>query len=138
MRVEISIRENGTKRVSHIFDDPSLTRQEFKDECDLAKIIARFSQSPEGLEALALARGYLEARFDDVSDVVDYRTALDQVRAADEAFMRLAPEVRSRFDNDAAKFLDFVDDPKNLDELRKMGLANPKPVESTPPVKEGK
>jgi len=127
MRVEIVMRENGTKRVIQHFDDPSLTRQEFKDECDLGKIIARFSQSPEGLEQLEKARGFVEGRFLDVSEPVDYRTALDHVRAAEEAFMRLPAPVRTRFDNDPAGFLDFVDDPKNLDELRAMGLCNPKP-----------
>lgn len=144
MRIETVIRENGSKRVMMHFDDPSLTRQEFKDECDLGKIIARFSASPEGMEQLAMARGFVEGRFEDVSEIPDYQTALNHVKAADEAFLRLPPLVRTKFDNDPAKFLDFVDDPKNMDELRALGLANPKvesPVRaaeaavSTPPVK---
>lgn len=132
MRVETLIRENGSKRVMFHFDDPSLTRQEFKDECDLGKIIARFSASPEGREQLEMARGFISSRFEDVSDIPDYQTALNHVKLADEAFLRLPPLVRTRFDNDPARFLDFVDDSRNLDELRAMGLANPK-VES--PVK---
>jgi len=139
MREEVVVRPNGSLRVMFHFDDPSLTRQEFKDECDLGKIIARFSATPEGLEQLQLARGFVEGRFEDVSEIPDYQTALAHVKAADEAFLRLPPLVRTRFDNDPAKFLDFVDDPKNIDELRQMGLANPaKPVDTgvaTPPVK---
>lgn len=129
MREEVIIRENGTKRVIYHFDEPSLTRQEFKDECDLQKIIARFSQSPEGLEALQKASEFVSGRFDDVSEVVDYRTALDQIKRAEEAFMRLPVDLRKRFDHDPAGFLDFVDDPKNVDELRTLGLLNSK-VES--------
>lgn len=134
MRVEIVVRENGSKRVMYHFDDPSLTRQEFKDECDLAKIIARFSSTPEGLEQLQMAQGFVQSRFEDVSDIPDYQTALMQVKAADEAFMRLPALVRTRFDNDPALFLDFVDDPKNFEELRTMGLVKPKVEE---PVKAG-
>lgn len=132
MRVETLIRENGSRRVMFHFDDPSLTRQEFKDECDLGKIIARFSATPEGLEQLQMARSFVESRFEDVSGITDYQSALNAVKAADEAFLRLPPLVRTKFDNDPAKFLDFVDDPKNIDELRSLGLASPK-VES--PVK---
>jgi len=125
MREEVIIRENGRKRVIFHFDDPSLTRQEFKDDCDLAKIIERFSSNPEGLEALLNAQNYVQSRFDDVSGFVDYRTAIEQVQRAEEAFLKLPALVRTKFDNDPAKFLDFVDDPKNLDELRSLGLAKP-------------
>ena len=31
------------ERVQIFFDEPSLTRQEFKDECDLGLILKRFS-----------------------------------------------------------------------------------------------
>lgn len=125
MREEIVIRENGSKRVIYHFDDPSLTRQEFKDECDLGKILERFSKTPDGLEALQNAQGFVQSRFEDVSEVYDFRTALEQVKRADEAFMRLPPVIRTRFENDPARFLDFVDDPNNLAELRQMGLAKP-------------
>lgn len=122
----VTIREDGTKRVQYFCEGPSLTRQEFKDECDLGKIIARFTATAEGREQLALAKGYLGGRFEDVSQVPDYRSAFDYVKRADEAFMRLPPNVRTRFDNDPAAFLDFVDNPANLDELVAMGLAEPK------------
>ena len=66
-----------------------MTRQEFKDECDLGLIIQKFSSNPEGLEAFLSARNFVQGRFEDVSAVVDYQTALAQVKQADEAFMRL-------------------------------------------------
>lgn len=130
MREEILIRPNGSKRVIFHFDDPSLTRQEFKDECDLGKIVARFSSTPEGREALEAARGYVESRFEDVSQVTDFRSALETVEAANAAFMRLPAQVRTRFDNDPAAFLDFVDQPGNEAELVSLGLLSPK-VEAT-------
>lgn len=63
-----------------------------------------------------------------MSGLVDFRTAMEQVKQADEAFLRLPPVVRKRFDNDPALFLDFVDDPANENELRSLGLLRPKVV----------
>lgn len=37
--------------------------------------------------------------------------------------MALPAQVRAKFSNDAAEFLDFVQNPKNADELVAMGLA---------------
>lgn len=136
----LTIREDGSKRVQYFCEGPSLTRQEFQDECDLGKIIARFSATPEGLEQLQIAQGYVQSRFDDVSEIPDYRTALDQVKRAEEAFLRLPPKVRTRFDNDPALFLDFIDNPANHGELYDMGLAERpiEPFEVTKPVKAAK
>lgn len=131
MREEVEVRPNGSKRVKMFCDDPSLTRQEFKDDCDLAKIVKRFAATPEGRDALARAQGFVDSRFEDVSNVPDYQTSLEYIKRADEAFMQLPGEVRRRFNHNPAEFLNFVDNPKNLDELRSMGLAKPKAVDDT-------
>nr|QJB18763.1 MAG: internal scaffolding protein [Microvirus sp.] len=116
-------------RVQKFFVGPSLTRQEFKDECDLALTLKKFGKTPEGQLALKNAQGFAEGcRFDDVTAVPDFRAARDAVNAANASFMRLPPEIRRRFDNDPAAFLDFVQDPKNLDEARTLGLAKPAPI----------
>lgn len=122
-------------RYQKFFSKPSLTRQEFKDEADLGKTIKRFAKTPEGRRAIMNAQ-VAPGRYEDVSSVPDYRTALEQVELANRRFMALPALVRKRFDNDAALFLDFCSDPRNLPELRKLGLANPevvKPVEGGSP-----
>lgn len=122
------------KRVMKFFSKPSLTRQEFKQECDLGYVLSKFARTPEGLAAMRNAQGFAQGlRFEDVSDVPDFRTCRDIARRAEEHFMALPATLRRRFDNDAALFVDFVQDPKNLDELRALGLANPaSPVSSEP------
>jgi len=140
MRVEVSIRENGSRRVQMYCDQPSLTRQEFKDECDLGKIIRRFCKTREGQQALANAQGFIEGtRFEDVSSVPDFQTARNIINRGNAIFEALPAALRARFGNDAARFLDFTHDSRNLDELRKMGFAKPlkavDPVSSTPPPK---
>lgn len=113
------------KRVQKVFSKPSMTRQGHKDECDINKIVARFKQvaGPDVLDRLA---GYVAGEYGDFSEVVDYRTALDQISQARASFEALPAIVRKEFDNDPAAFLDFVHNPDNADRLVEMGLAKPK------------
>lgn len=108
------------------FTEPSMTRQSFKDQCDINVIMRRFSKRQTS-DFLRQFNGYVGGQFGDFSNVLDYRSALDQVRRADDVFMALPAVVRKEFDNDAAAFLDFCHDPRNSDRLVEMGLAEPKP-----------
>lgn len=102
--------------------DKSLTKQEFKEECDINTIIKRFGL---GYEPPVNQRVPLTGDF---SDAPDFRTALDLVREADDAFMTMSADVRKRFNHDPVEFVEFVSDPKNVEECRKLGLAVPAPV----------
>lgn len=99
--------------------DEGRTKQEFAEECDINTIIRRFGL---GYEPPENVRVPLQGEF---YDVPDFRSALDLVREADEAFMQMHADVRKRFDHDPVKFVEFVSDPKNVDECRKLGLAMP-------------
>ncbi|QGH72669.1 MAG: scaffold protein [Microviridae sp. ctnrr37] len=113
-------------RVQKFFTKGSKTRQEFKQDCDLALLLKKFGKTPEGQRALANATGYAEtARFADVSAVPDFRAARDAINAATASFMALPALVRRRFNNDAAEFLDFIQNPANQDEARTLGLCKP-------------
>lgn len=119
------------KRVQIFFEDPSLTRQEFKDECDLSLVLKRFQKTPEGASILQNARGFAPgAVFDDVSGVPDYRAAFEAVNAAKASFNALAPNVRARFNNDPASFFNFVSNPANQEEARSLGLCKPAPQDA--------
>ena len=121
------------KRVMKMLCKPSLTRQEFKNECDLEIVLGKFAKTPEGSQALRNAQGFAEGlRFEDVSCVPDFRSCRDIARRAEEHFMALPAQIRRRFDNDAAAFVDFVQDPANLEELRTLGLANSAAPVSSP------
>lgn len=95
--------------------DPTLAQQNFKEECDINYIVDRFTRTGQ------LPQGSTP-QFGDFTFGSDYHTAMNQVRAADEAFMSLPAAVRSRFDNDAGKLLDFLADEKNVDEAERLGL----------------
>ena len=105
--------------------EPTLAQQHFKDECDINYILKNF-----GVEALAV--NPLTPRYGDFTDVVDYHTALNSVIAAEDEFMALPANIRTRFDNDPAKLIDFMENPANYDEAERLGL-----VTKTEPVPVG-
>jgi len=124
--------ERKFPRVQKSFTKPSLTKQSFKDECDINKIMQRFKKISSA-DFLNRYQGYLSGEFGDFSAVSDYRTALDQLSQARGVFDALPSKVRTRFGNDPAVFLDFVHDPRNAEEIVSLGLATKRaPVQDAP------
>lgn len=116
--------------VDVFFDEPSRTRQEFADECDINVLMARYEKT--GVISHVAQR---EPMYLDLSGgVPDLQTALHTVMVAEQAFMTLPASVRKEFDNDPLKFVAFAEDANNLDKMREFGLAPPLPPE-TPPLK---
>ena len=85
-------------------DDKSLTQQHFAEECDINEIVRRF-----GLTG-TVPEDYRAPQYGDFSEVTDYHTALNAVRAADAAFMELPADLRYRFSNDPARLIAFLED----------------------------
>lgn len=104
----------------------SRTQQHQKDETDINGIVKRFRVT--GL----LPQGIRRPTYGDFDSVTDFRSAMDAVIAAEKSFASLPSEVRKKFDNDPAKFVDFCSDERNLDAMREMGLAVPKAPEPEP------
>lgn len=106
------------------FEKPSLTQQHFKDDCDINKIIERFTRT--GL--LPQYPGE-EMQFGDYTAAVDYHEAMTIVAQAREQFEALPSAVRDKFDNDPVKMLDFVSKKENIEESVKLGLLNRQALE---------
>lgn len=102
---------------------PSLTRQEFADEADINNLMAKYEKT-----GILPTVNFKNPAFLDVSDVPDFQTALDFVAKAETAFMSLPARVRASFDNSAAQFINYAENPENLDQMRDWGLAPPAPV----------
>lgn len=124
------IHRDEHERISTAYTnhDPSMTRQEFADDADINVLMARFEAT--GLAPTNLNKG--EPRYLDVSDVPDMRSALETLNIATDAFMSLPATVRRKFDNDPVQFVEFAQDPKNIDDLRSWGLAAPLPEPVAP------
>ena len=119
-------RADGSRRVYTRNDEPSMTQQQFKDECDVNNIMAKYRKTGE-LYHLARKQGV----FADVSQITDYQTMLNQVHDAKAAFGALPSHLRRRFENDPGQLLEFLRNPNNRDEAIELGLIDkPKTVEN--------
>lgn len=105
-------------------NDKGLTKQADARDADINNIFKRLEKG--GALPDMIAR---EPRYGDFSAVPDYQEALNIVRHADEQFSNLPVELRNRFENNPEKFLAFVTDEANADEIEKMGLMKPEAVE---------
>ncbi len=97
--------------------EESRTKQSFADSTDINLIMKKF-------EKTGTIEGDIQSglSFGDFFDAEDYHTSLNKVRAADMAFAELPAAIRARMDHDPGKFVEFVADPKNLDEGVILGL----------------
>lgn len=112
---EAASRESGLE-----CKDLSLARQSEAEDADINVIVKRF-----GLTGKLPANVRMPV-YGDFTGVSDYREAMEAVRMADESFMRMPADVRLRFHNDPAEFVDFVGKEENREEAIKLGLVEPK------------
>lgn len=113
------------ERVPYVNDGPSMTRQEFADECDINKLMERY----EGAGGLPPAPG-VPFYFDASELPEDYMSVMNIMNEAGQAFMTLPAQVRKEFDNDATRFVEFALNKDNIGKMREWGLA---PEEAPPP-----
>lgn len=96
--------------------EPSMTHQSMAEECDINTIIKRFGLSGE------LPVNQRMPTYGDFTQVTDFQTAMNAITEAREAFMSMPADIRARFHNDPAEFVDFCSDDTNMSEARKLGL----------------
>jgi len=111
--------KTNRRRVTIKFTEPTLTKQEFKEQCDIRTIIKKFMTTGE------LPSSNRPPLYADVSQIPDYHTALSKIRAADSFFNSLPAELRAKFNNDPGELLKWASDPMNQKAQRDMGLTPP-------------
>lgn len=117
------------RRVQLNCTDPSIVKQSFKDECNINSIISKYRKTGF-VSHLSSQPG----RYDDVSSVPDYMSALNIVRNSQELFSELPSVLRERFGNNPLNLISFLSDDKNRDEAIKLGLVKaPLAPPQTPP-----
>lgn len=123
MRFKTAYSDHDVKKL--FFEGPGRTKQSFRDECDINTILRKYVKS-----------GFLShvrdnpGQYGDFSDVDDYHTALNKICEANEGFLTLPSELRSRFSNDPSELIAFLANPDNRDEAIALGLIE---VKKMPP-----
>ncbi len=103
------------------FSGTGKTKQSFKDECDVNRIVSRFAET--GLITHAHGRepqyGFASAQ--------SFTEAAYIVAESNQIFEALPSETRAHFKNSVIDYLDAVEDPERQAELAELGLIPPLP-----------
>lgn len=100
----------------------NMTKQSFKDECNINKIMDKFQRT--GVIDHYAKHG---PTYGDATSV-DLQDALNVISHAETMFEELPSSLRKKFENNPQKFLDFVQNSDNLEEMRELGLAKSGPA----------
>lgn len=104
---------------------PSLTVQQFKEECDIASIIRKHRASGEPLPVNPNG-----VYLDMLSVPDDLQSALELCRDVAAQMDSLPIAARQRFNSDPVKFVEFLSDENNRAEAVRLGLVAPRQEES--------
>ena len=117
--MDIVFRSAYGDRDRLVFDTTgeSMTKQSEKDRCDINRIVKGYQRNGVISHANGSQPSYGDATG------VDFQEAMNLVVNAENSFMALPANVRSRFANDPAKFLEFTSNEDNLEEMYDLGLA---------------
>ena len=110
-----------------ICPEPTMAQQQFRDEADINTIMERFGRTGELVAPVRLPQ------YGDFTGVTDYHSAMNAVVEAQASFDSLPANIRARFQNDPAQFVEFCLDDKNRDEAVRLGLV-PGKVEPVVPA----
>lgn len=114
--LEAVLATRKRKRIHPEMGKESMTKQSFKDECDISKIVAR---SKAGIPAIITKNGsYLD------NQDLDYQEHVNQIMETEENFMSLPSHIRKQFNNDPAEIITFLENPKNIQKAQEIGLIN--------------
>lgn len=130
--------EQAGRRFKHLPDTskPGLTKQEFKNDCDIHTLFDRFARGEIQDISTDISKYY------DTTQITDFQTASNIVAQGRETLEKLPSQIRDALRNNPDNLKAFMADPKNYELLRKHGLANevkpnkvePLPKADPPPV----
>jgi len=100
---------------------------------DVNQLVERYQRTGE---LTHIARAI--PKYGDFSQVTDYKTALDNVRNAEQLFAAMPASVRDRVGNRAENLLEFLDNPENTTEAISMGLILGSDTLPPPPPEPGR
>lgn len=106
---------------------PSRTRQAFKDETDINRILGKWRTTGVVLHANVGTPVY-----GDFTKASDYMTSLNSLMEAQALFASMPARVRKECENNPAKLIALIENPENADLLQELGLKNPVSPEPVP------
>lgn len=118
MKHKFKTRYDGNDN-RHGLDVPgeSKTQQQFREECDINNIMAKYKKT-----GVVNHLNNTPPTYGDFSNVDDYQTSLHKIQNAHESFNQLPSHIRKKFSNDPANLVAYLSDKTNLEESYELGL----------------
>jgi len=113
----ITKRSNGSLRVQSVNDEPSLAQQHLKDSVSITSILERYHRTGEFHHV-----NRSEGVYGDFTMYNDFRSSIHQVKNAQAQFDSLPAHLRSKFGNDPALLIEYLQNPLNNEEAIKLGF----------------
>jgi len=113
----IEKRKDGTIRVHTSFPDKTRTQQQFADDVNINKIMAKYKKTRQ-INHLNTRTGV----YADITNIGSYEEAMQTIINAESAFIDLPSQVRARFGNNPQQLINFLSDNSNDAEAIKLGL----------------
>jgi len=108
-------------------DEEVRVEQSHKDEVNINNIVKR-----HGVDLIAQTAALQQFQYDDNPNN-DFQETMNMILKAKDSFSSVPSEIRKQFDNDPAKFMDFIHNGDNQQQLIDWGLAKapetPQPIE---------
>jgi len=108
-------------------DEEIRVEQSHKDEADINNIVKK-----HGLDLIAKTAAMQTFTYDE-NPTNDFQEVMQAVITAEKSFSSIPSEIRKEFDNNPAKFMDFIYNPDNKQKMIDMGLS-PKPEPKPAPI----
>lgn len=114
----MSFSDRRTRRVQVDASlETPLVEQNHRDSCDIHHIMRKYERNGVLTHIRENAGTYME-----LPSEVDFHLAMNQIARAQQSFESLPSDLRKKFGNDPAAFVDFMQDGDNLDAIEKLGL----------------
>lgn len=127
MKIRSAYEQMESKPVIDCSNELTMTEQHHKKATDVNNIIKKYAKT-----GVLQKLNTIEGIYGDVTGH-DFQSAVDLVASAQNMFAALPSEVRAKFQNNPALFLDFADNPDNREQLVEMRLATRREYEETEP-----
>jgi len=108
-------------------DEEIRVEQSHKQEADINNIVRK-----HGLDLIAKTAAMQTFRYDE-NPSNDFQEVMQAVITAEQSFNSIPSDIRKKFDNNPAKFMDFIYNPENKQAMIDMGLS-PEPEPKPAPV----
>lgn len=124
----ITKRPNGTTRVHTVCEGKTRAHQQYKEQCDVNNIIAKYKKTG----TVTHVRNKVSGVYADLTNFPSYEEAMQTIVRANHAFLEVPAKIRARFNNDPQAMIDFLTNPENDKEAIELGLKNPPPPPTSP------